>query len=125
MTFLKPKTGAVFYENDKLYATLASYPITKGHVVVAWKEDVQDLHLLDKEEYEHLMDVVDEVRNALIKTLGVEKVYLVYMDEAKHVHWHLVPRYNEEGFNVLTEEPGELEDVTLADEIKKNMLPLE
>jgi len=119
-----PKKGAVFYEDEKLYATLANFPITRGHVVVVWKDNVQDLHLLKREDYEHLMDIVDEVRNAMIKTLAVEKVYLLYMDETKHVHWHLVPRYNEEGANLLIEEPEELKDTYLAKKIKENMKPL-
>ena len=54
------------------------------------------------------MDKVDEVRSALMKTLDVEKVYLMYMDEANQVHWHLVPRYNEKGFDVFQHEPSEL-----------------
>jgi len=80
---------------------LASFPVTKGHTIVVWKDNVKDLHLLSKKDYEYLMEKVDEVRNALIKTLKVKKVYLIYMDEAKHVHWHLIPRYNVKGYNVL------------------------
>jgi len=117
----KPRRGAIFYEDNKLYATLASYPITKGHVVVVWKKKVSDLHLLNKREYEHLMDVVDAVRNAMLKVLRVKKVYLVYADEAKHVHWHLVPRYNVKGFNILEEKPKKLKDVSLARKLKKNL----
>ena len=48
-----PKDGAVFYEDDKLYATLANFPITKGHTVIVWKRKVKDLHLLKKDEYKH------------------------------------------------------------------------
>jgi diadenosine tetraphosphate (Ap4A) HIT family hydrolase len=32
--FPKPLKGAIFYEDSKLYATLANLPITKGHVVI-------------------------------------------------------------------------------------------
>ena len=113
----EPFDEAILYEDDKLYACLANYPKTRGHSVVVWKQDVEDLHLLDREEYEHLMDRVDDVRNALIEELGVEKVYLVYMDETDHVHWHLVPRYNEKGYNILEHEPGELEDFELAEKL--------
>ena len=117
----KPKKGAVFYEDKKLYATLANYPITKGHTVVVWKKKVMDLHLLPKKDYEHLMDSVDMVRDTMLKVLKIKKVYLIYMDEANHVHWHLIPRYNEKGFNVLEEKPGKLKDVSLADEIRINL----
>jgi diadenosine tetraphosphate (Ap4A) HIT family hydrolase len=51
--------------------------------------------LLEKKDYEYLMDKVDEVRNSMLKTLKIKKVYLIYMDEVQQVHWHLVPRYDE------------------------------
>ncbi|KYK26289.1 hypothetical protein AYK26_05265 [Euryarchaeota archaeon SM23-78] len=117
----KPRKGAVFYEDKKLFAALANYPITKGHVVVVWKKKVRDLHLLNKKDYEHLMDVVDAVRNAMLKTLNIKKVYLIYLDEAKHVHWHLIPRYSIKGFNVLEEKPKKLKSVSLAKSLKKNL----
>jgi diadenosine tetraphosphate (Ap4A) HIT family hydrolase len=117
----KPKKGAVFYEDEKLFATLANYPITPGHVVIVWKKKVCDLHLLRREEYEHLMDAVDAVRNAMLKALGIKKVYLIYMDEANHVHWHLVPRYDVKGFNVLEEKPKKLRNVSLANELRSNL----
>ncbi|MBR9693128.1 HIT family protein [Candidatus Woesearchaeota archaeon] len=117
----EPKRGAVFFEDEKLYATLANYPISKGHVVVVWKNKVRDLHLLTKKEYEHLMDVIDLVRDAMLKVLKIKKVYLMYMDEANHVHWHLVPRYAEKGMNVLIEKPGELANTRLSPRLKKEI----
>lgn len=117
----EPFEGAIFYEDERLYACLANYPKTRGHSVVVWKEDIDDLHMLSRENYEHLMDVVDDVRDALLDLLGVEKVYLVYMDETEHVHWHLVPRYDEKGFNVLEHEPDELEDFELAKSIRSEL----
>jgi diadenosine tetraphosphate (Ap4A) HIT family hydrolase len=113
-----PKDGAVFYEDNKLYATLANYPITKGHTVIVWKKKVKDLHLLKKEEYKHLMKIVNKTRNSMLKTLKVKKVYLIYMDETEHVHWHLIPRYNKKGLNTLEEKPKKLENTKLAEKLK-------
>jgi diadenosine tetraphosphate (Ap4A) HIT family hydrolase len=109
----KPKKGAIFYEDKKIYAALANYPITKGHVIVVWKKKVSDLHLLDKKDYEYLMNVIAKIRNAMLKTLKIKKVYLIYLDEIKHVHWHLVPRYNRIGFNILKENPKTLKNTKL------------
>lgn len=117
----EPFDDAIFYEDSDLYACLANFPKARGHSVVVWKEDVEDLHLLSKEDYEHLMEEVEEVRDAILEVLGVEKVYLVYMDETEHVHWHLIPRYNEKGYDVLEHEPGELEDFELAEEIEDQL----
>ena len=77
--------------------------------------------MLSKVDYEYLMDRVDDVRSALLKTLKLKKVYLVYMDETKHVHWHLIPRYNEMGFDVFHHKPYKLKDFSLAGKIKKNI----
>lgn len=116
----EPIEEAIIYEDDKLYVTLANFPIARGHTVVVWRADVPDLHLLDEEQYDYLMDMVDATRDALLRTLDINKVYLLYMDEARHVHWHLVPRYNEKGYDVFMHEPKTLKDFSLVAEIRKN-----
>jgi len=118
----KPDPRAIIFDSDKLYVCLASYPMTKGHTVVVWKKDVTDLHLLNEEEYDYLMDIVDAARDALLVTLKINKVYLLYMDEARHVHWHLVPRYNEKGYDVFLHEPKTLKDFSLAKKISQNFV---
>ncbi|MBI4918998.1 HIT family protein [archaeon] len=121
MSLPKPFKNAIIYEDKKLYTCLSNFPIVKGHTVVVWRKQVKDLHLLSRKDYEYLMDKVDEVRDALLKTLNVKKVYLIYMDEAQHVHWHLIPRYNEKGFDVLKHQPGVLRNFSLAGKIRKNL----
>ena len=118
----KPLKGAIIYEDGKLYACLANFPIIRGHTVVVWKKSVPDLHLLSRRDYEYLMDKVDELRDALLKTLKIKKVYLIYMDETNQVHWHLVPRYNEKGFNMLIHKPEKLKDFSLVKKIRKNLV---
>lgn len=117
-----PAEGSIIYEDENLYACLASFPITEGHSIVAWKKEVADLKLLPDRDYDYLMDTVFAVRNALLKTLGVKKVYLVYMDETKHVHWHLIPRYDKEGFDVFFHKPEETTNFSLAPKIKQNLI---
>ena len=68
------------------------------------------------------MDRMNDIRNAMLKTLKVKKVYLVYMDEVNQVHWHLVPRYREKGFDVFMHESDKIEDFTLDDKIRKNLV---
>ena len=115
----KPLKGAMIYEDKKLYACLATSPLAKGHTVVVWKKRVKDLHLLSRKDYEYLMDRVDEIRNWMMKALRVKKVYLLYMDEVKHVHWHLIPRYDKKGFAALEAKPKKLKDFRLDDAIRK------
>jgi diadenosine tetraphosphate (Ap4A) HIT family hydrolase len=109
-----PPPDSVFYDDQWLYACLAFEPLTKGHVIVAWKHLAPDIKVLTDDEYDYLMEVVDVARDALLAVLGVEKVYLIYMDETQQVHWHLVPRYNEQGANVLLREPKRTTDFSFA-----------
>ncbi len=117
----QPFKEAMIYEDSRLYVCLANYPIVKGHTVIVWKKSVPDLHLLSKKDYRYLMDKVDEVRNALLKTLNIQKVYLTYLDEAKQVHWHLVPRFNEKGYNLFLHRPKLINDFSLAKKIRDNL----
>lgn len=121
MSFPAPQKKAMIFEDERLYACLASRPIAPGHTVVAWKKNVTDLGKLSERDYAHLMDCVDHVRSALQKTLGVAKVYLLYMDEVKHVHWHLVPRYERKGVVALASKPKKLRDFSLAASIRKHL----
>ena len=100
-----PPSQAIIYKDKKVYAALASYPIVDGHIIVVWKKSVRDISLLSCKEYDYLMNVVDLVRDTMLKELKIKKVYLMYMDEIKHVHWHLIPRYNIKGFALLRHKP--------------------
>ena len=113
-----PSKEAILYEDDRVYVCLASYPMTRGHTVVVWKGDVKDINSLSCDEYDYLMDIVDVARDTLLEALNVEKVYLLYMDEVKDVHWHLVPRYDEKGFNVFIHTPSRTTDFSLAEALQ-------
>lgn len=117
-----PPNEALLYEDEWLYVCLASFPITPGHAVVVWKGSVTDLHNLNDIEYDYLMEIVDVARDALLETFSVEKVYLMYMDEIKQVHWHLIPRYNEKGFNLFSHEAQETHDFAAGASLREHFL---
>jgi diadenosine tetraphosphate (Ap4A) HIT family hydrolase len=118
---LIPPPSALIYDSELVYAALASYPLTKGHTVVVWKKQVSDLGKLTPEEYAYLMLTVDKVRNVLMQVLNVKKVYLFYMDEVKHVHWHLIPRYNFMGMSLLKNEPKQIITFPLATKLRHKL----
>jgi len=118
----KPAKQSIIYEDQNTYACLAQYPITKGHVIIVYKKGFSDLSLLPDRDYDYLMDTVFAIRNALLKTLKIKKVYLIYMDEATHVHWHLVPRYKEKGFDIFQHKPHVLKDFSLVKKIRANLV---
>lgn len=119
---LKAPKKSIIYEDYILYVCLAKYPITAGHTIVVFKQDVSDLSKLPDRDYDYLMDTVFAARNALMKTLKVKKVYLVYMDETKHVHWHLIPRYKEKGFDAFKNQALAIKNFSLSEKIKKNFI---
>ena len=118
----KSSPKAIIYEDQILYVCLATHPIARGHVVVVWKKDVPDLHRLAERDYDYLMETVNFVRNAMLKALKIRKVYLIYMDEVRHVHWHLIPRYNEKGFDVFLHKPIKVTDFSLVSKIKRHLV---
>ena len=117
-----PPPGSVFYDDPWLYVCLAFKPLTKGHTIVVWKHAAQDIKVLTDDEYDYLMEIMDIARDALLSVLNVEKVYLIYMDETRQVHWHLVPRYDEQGFNVLAHSPKRTDDFSLAPALRAAFL---
>lgn len=119
---LKAAKESIIYKDQNLYAFLAESPVAKGHTIVVLEKEFSDLSLLPDRDYDYLMDTVFAMRNALIKTLKIKKVYLVYMDETKHVHWHLIPRYDKKGFDAFQGEIKTLKDFSLAKKIKKNLV---
>lgn len=120
--FIKPSPKSIIYEDCNLYVCLAKYPIAKGHTIAAWKKESPDLSLMPDRDYDYLMDTVFAARNSLLKTLKIEKVYLLYMDEANHVHWHLIPRYSERGFDAFRNKPEVLDDFSLVKKLRKNLV---
>lgn len=118
----KPNKKSIIYQDENLYACLAKNPIAKGHTIVAWAKEFPDLSKMPDRDYDYLMDTVFAVRNSLMKTLKVKKVYLVYMDETKHVHWHLIPCYKEKGFYAFQKKEEILKDFSLAEKIKNNLV---
>lgn len=118
----KPSINSIIYNDKKLYACLANHPISRGHTIIVWKKPVRDIHFLSKKDYDYLSDKIDELRNALLKALKIKKVYLLYMDEANQVHWHLIPRYKQKGFDIFKNKPSQLKDYSLAKHIRSNLV---
>ena len=115
--FPGPKEGSIFYEDEKVYACLAFEPVVDGHTVAAVKRnDIDDIGKLPKEERSHLLRLVFEaVRPALIECYQIEKVYVVYIDETRHPHFHLYPseKGGEQGFGLMTRRYKELTDFSM------------
>lgn len=118
--FSAPEKGTVFYYDGKAYVCLAFHPTTKGHVVVVWKEHVNDIDDLPMVDRLHFMRVVFMAREAQLHVLGIdikeENIYLALINEARHVHLHLVPRRKDDnmGFELLSQPHGKIAGADLS-----------
>lgn len=69
----------------------------KGRVVVAHKKHVSEIIDLDKNEREEFIEDIAKVSNAIHKAFSPKKVnYGAYGDTGSHLHFHLVPKYEDE-----------------------------
>lgn len=81
--------------------------VTKGSLILAAKSDATAFSHLPQEAFLEQKRVVDQIEAALKATVGYQKMnYLMLMMVDPHVHYHVLPRY---------EEPKRLGDVEIDD----------
>lgn len=69
----------------------------KGRVIVAHKKHVSEIVDLTKDEREEFIEDIAKVSNAIHKAFSPQKVnYGAYGDTGCHLHFHLVPKYEDE-----------------------------
>lgn len=89
----------------------------KGRVIVAHKKHVSEIVDITPEERAKFIEEVALVSNAIHKSFTPKKVnYGAYGDTGCHLHFHLVPKYEDDEFEwggVFAMNPGR---VTLSDE---------
>ncbi len=69
----------------------------KGRVIVAHKKHVSEIVDLTKDEREGFIEDIAKVAKAIHKAFSPQKVnYGAYGDTGCHLHFHLVPKYEDE-----------------------------
>jgi len=69
----------------------------KGRVIVAHKKHVSEIVDLTKDEREEFIEDIAKVSKAIHKAFSPQKVnYGAYGDTGGHLHFHLVPKYEDE-----------------------------
>jgi len=116
--------ASLVYADDTVIAFMDIRPVTPGHVLVIPRTHVPDLANLDETLGAHMWQVAHRVAKALRRSgLRVEGVNMFLADgeaafqEVLHVHLHVLPRYDGDGFRIeadwRTRERAEL-DATAA-----------
>ena len=87
------------YEDDMVMAFLDVNPNSYGHTLIVPKEHVLDYEEIDLETLNHINEVGKDIFAKLKEKLKPESIQLVQnngkLQEVKHYHLHLIPRFSE------------------------------
>ena len=91
-------------ENDDFLAFLDIFPLSKGHVLVIPKKEVDYVFDLDNEAYLGLMQFAKIVATGLKKVIPCNRVGVAVIGlEVSHAHVHLIPINTENDMNFRNE----------------------
>lgn len=95
----------IVYEDEKYMAILDISQTTKGHTLVIPKKHSKNIYELD-DENDDIMKVVKIVSRKLKSALNPIGINIISNNErplqsVEHIHIHLVPRYENDGFDIL------------------------
>ena len=86
------------YEDDLIKVFLDINPTTNGDLLVIPKKHYTNILDIDKNLWNHLLEIIQKFYPILKEKLGCEGLTLVqnneYGQEIKHFHLHLTPRYS-------------------------------
>ena len=101
------------YEDDDVLAFLDINPTCPGHALVIPKQHTLDFTTIDNEVLTKIFKAAKDVSNLLVDKLNADGFTLLqnngFVQEVKHFHLHIVPKYIkkkkisvEEVHNILT-----------------------
>jgi histidine triad (HIT) family protein len=111
-------------ENDYCYAFLDIFPLTRGHVLVVPKKEVDLIWDLEAVDYQELMSFSKTIAKAIKKSIPCERVAMTSIGlEVPHAHVHLIPINNVNDINFANEKLkfSNEEFKTIAEQISNNL----
>ena len=123
--FCKIANGSIpsktLYEDEEFRVILDLGPATKGHALILPKEHAANLYELPEETAGKTMKLAKKMAELLTDKLHADGLNLVQNNgevagqTVMHFHLHLIPRYENDGQNILwnpnESTPEELEEV--------------
>lgn len=114
------------YEDDCVKVILDAGPATKGHALVIPKEHYQDIFDIEDTTLANAMKVAKKVAARMQDVLNCDGVNIVQNNKeaagqtVPHFHIHVIPRYKNDGQNILWDpkEPDENEQKALCEKLK-------
>ena len=114
------------YEDENFRVILDLGPATKGHALILPKEHYANLFELPDDTAAAAMKVAKKLSSQMVENLGADGLNLVQNNgevagqTVKHFHLHLIPRYKDDGQNILWN-PGKMSEEELED-IRKQIV---
>lgn len=116
-------TNAI-YEDDEFKVILDNGPATKGHALILPKEHYANIYEIPDETAGKVMILAKKLATSMTEKLGADGFNLVQNNNpcagqtVFHFHFHLIPRYENDGQNILwnpteptQEELAEIRDI--------------
>ena len=100
---------ATLYEDDQFRVILDAGPATKGHALILPKEHYANLFELPDETASKVMVLAKKMATHMKEKLNCDGFNLVQNNgpcagqTVFHFHYHLIPRYENDGQNILWE----------------------
>lgn len=94
------------YESEKLYAFLDLNPANKGHTLIIPKAHYKTILEFDSSLGTEVMEAMQKIAQAIIAATGAAGINIIQNNgraagqEVDHLHWHIIPRFAEDGFRL-------------------------
>ena len=117
------------FETEKVEAFLDAFPSTKGHSLIIPKKHYETLLEIPEEDLKEVIVVAKKVAEAIVNATKADGFSLVQNNKeaagqlVKHVHFHIVPRFKDDGLK-LTFPSNQAEEKVLLEmqeKIKKEL----
>lgn len=90
---------SIFYEDDNFVAFLDIRPINPGHTLVIPKKHYDNLFSMPEDLARKYFSLVRKLGPKLKEALNARWVnILIFGEEIRHAHIHILPRFNNDGF---------------------------
>ena len=119
----------MIYENNKIFAFMDAFPVTKGHALVVPREHHADLLDTPDEVLSEMISKTKKIAPAVVKAVKAEGFVISFNTKKAagqsvfHTHLHIIPRWENDGLKnwppMKTPSPEELQK--LAEEIKAKL----
>ncbi len=105
----------LIHENDNYVAVLDINPISKGHTLIISKEHTLNYLFSKEKDNKGLQQFVKDISDFLKAKLDVDGITVMtnnfYGQDIPHLHWHVIPRYENDKLALPIDKKINLEEV--------------